>query len=127
MIGTLPPTILNMRNCSWHGTRISPYSRLPHPYKPGEEITFEIEYHHVREQYFVKELFTKHVIVKYRNGTQRTRVETWGGWVYFGDTVKECIEWVKSTYGITINLLNSPVNVAHPDEEMELKLSMEVI
>lgn len=119
--------IINARNCSWHGTRISPYNSVVYPSKPGEYLTFEIDYHYGRDKYSVHLYHKIPKLVIYRNGHRRTRMETWGKFVFFGDNVKSCIDFIYKEYGIIYNLLNFPVRLAHSDEVMEARHYIETL
>lgn len=117
--------VINMVNRAWHGTRIAPLGSVPHPSQKGKTITFSIEYHHVRGKYFVNEEIMTPRVVTYRNGRKRVRHDTTGHYACFSDTVQGCIQWVNRKYGIYLNLLNDPVNVAYPDKDMVLKRYVE--
>mgnify|MGYP000888637741 CR=1 FL=1 len=113
-----PIPVINMVNRAWHGTRIAPLGTVPHPEDPKKTITFSIEFHHTRGQYFVNEEVTTPRIVVYRNGKKRVRHDTTGHYTGFSDTVQGCIKWVNDKYGIFLNLLNDPVRIAYEDKEL---------
>lgn len=117
--------VINMVNRAWHGTRIAPLGTVPHPFESGRTITFSIEYHHTRGQYFVNEEKTTPRIVTYRNGRKRVRHDTTGHYTGFSDTVQGCIKWVQDKYGIYLNLLNEPVKQAYPDKKLAKKRYLE--
>ena len=111
--------IINLENRAWHGTRLAPLNCLKHPLRNDAEITFEIDRHYVKDKFMIQEELILPKIHKTRLGKPYQIRHTYGGPYKFFDTIKECIDYVKSVYGIYLNILNEPIKMAYCDPELE--------
>lgn len=105
---------LKLENRAWHGTRLEPLNKID--IEKNKRISFSIERHHVLNNFMLEKhtYLNRHFkVIRDKDITEGMHEHCYGKAVFFGDTIQDCINFIKNEYNINIELMNEPIKKAY--------------